>query len=129
MRCRRSAFSPHRRSGSWPAQGIGERSPLAAAILKGTVTGVVLERRMKIRVEEKMQRHSRTEFVWPSDKLGGLLTNLEDRLTIDGEPENTWLSFWEAGLQADTCVSISRQITLSVFDERKGLLKVTADLG
>ena len=99
------------------------------ALLNEAVTGVVVERRMEVRVEEKLWRRSRTESVWPTEKLTTLVRNANDVLLIEGERVDPEQSFWEAGLQAGSTVCVTRFLTVSVFDEKGAIRKTTVDLG
>lgn len=100
-----------------------------AVLLSGIVSGVVIERRMELVIEEKLQRRTRKVSVWPSVKLSDLLTNSNDVILLDGQSTDPSLSLWETGLQSGACLCITRLLPIFVFDEKRTVKRVTADLG
>lgn len=99
------------------------------AILSGSVSGVVLERRMEVRLEEKLRNLSKTMLVWPSSKFEDFLTNENDSVLLGGETMNPHQSLWEAGVQEGSSLCITRLLNLTVVEADTGIRRITVDLG
>lgn len=102
---------------------------IAEEVLRsGGVTGVTLERRMEVWLEEKMQQRSRTAVVWPSTKLGELRSDPKECVLIDREMADPDQKIWESGLAEGNCLTVTRFESISIYDEKGSCRTVTADL-